>query len=135
MAHNWPDVPSQPRGDSPGRITPQIVEVAELTIELRVDPRLAPTVLRAFAGTTPTDAEVDALPLPGTLSLVGIAVRVLRWYRMKVSVRLGQRCVLEPTCSRYAELAFRRHGLLKGVRMTVIRLRRCRAGNGGINIP
>lgn len=38
-------------------------EGAKLQIELRVDSSLVPSVLRAFAGTTPLDAEVDVLEI------------------------------------------------------------------------
>jgi len=106
-----------------------------VTIELRVDGPLAAAALRAFAGMTPIDAEVDALPIPLEPRLLRVCVRLLRWYRAKISPRIGRRCIFEPSCSRYAELALRRHGLPKGLFLSLGRLYRCRPGAGGIDIP
>ncbi|MCA9857621.1 MAG: membrane protein insertion efficiency factor YidD [Dehalococcoidia bacterium] len=63
------------------------------------------------------------------------AIGALRFYRRHWSPRLGARCVFDPSCSRYAELAIRAHGVRRGVLMTVHRLRRCRPGNGGTDFP
>ncbi|WP_375445142.1 membrane protein insertion efficiency factor YidD [uncultured Fibrella sp.] len=61
--------------------------------------------------------------------------KLLRWYRLRISPRLGQRCVYEPSCSRYAELAFRKHGFYTGLSLTINRLKRCKPGLGGTDIP
>jgi putative membrane protein insertion efficiency factor len=111
------------------------VNVEGVTIELRVDESLIPSALRAFAGTTSTDAEVDALALPQKPWLLHICVQLLRWYRANISPRIGQRCVFEPSCSRYAELALRRHGLFKGLWLILGRVHRCRPGVGGMDLP
>lgn len=105
------------------------------TIELRVDDRLAPAVLRRFVGSTPLDDDIDALPLPHRPASTRAAVRAVRWYRVRMGRRLGNRCVFEPSCSRYAELALRRYGVFKGIGLTVSRLWRCRPGLGGVDIP
>lgn len=114
---------------------PRTVSIEGATIELRVDDKLGPAALRAFAGTTPMDAEVDALPLPRDSLVLRICVQMLRWYRAKMSIRMGQRCVFDPSCSRYAELALRRHGYVSGLLLTLGRLHRCRPGSGGVDIP
>jgi putative membrane protein insertion efficiency factor len=44
---------------------------------------------------------------------------------MTLSPFIGGFCRFEPTCSRYAEEAVRRHGALRGTRLTVLRLARC----------
>ena len=111
------------------------VNVNGVTIELRVDESLAPATLRAFAGTTPTDAEVDALALPWKPRVLHMCIQLLRWYRANISPRMGQRYVFEPSCSRYAELALRRHGLFRGLLLTLSRVHRCRPGAGGIDLP
>ncbi|MFI4849788.1 MAG: membrane protein insertion efficiency factor YidD [Gimesia chilikensis] len=36
-----------------------------------------------------------------------LAIKSLRWYRKYISPKLGSRCVFEPSCSHYAESAFR----------------------------
>jgi putative component of membrane protein insertase Oxa1/YidC/SpoIIIJ protein YidD len=114
---------------------PRVIEVNGVTIECRVDDVLAPAVLRAFAGATPLDAYVDALPIPkGRTWLAGV-IRGLRWYRARVSPVLGQRCVFEPSCSRYAELVLRQRRPADAIVAIVHRLRRCRPGRGGIDLP
>lgn len=107
----------------------------EIEIELRVDSVLAPSVLRAFAGTTPLDAEVDALDVPHEPRWLHACVGLLRWYRSKRSGVIERRCVFDPSCSRYAELAFRARGFFRGSFATLDRLRRCRPGCGGVDVP
>lgn len=46
-------------------------------------------------------------------------------YRVTLSPLLGGLCRFEPSCSRYAEEAIRRHGALAGTRLAVGRLLRC----------
>jgi putative component of membrane protein insertase Oxa1/YidC/SpoIIIJ protein YidD len=104
-------------------------------IELRVDPRIAPAVLRHLIGATPMDQEVDALPLPEAPFWRRAAVRSLRWYRSGLGIRLKHRCVLEPSCSRYAELAFRQRGPVAALALTIRRLWKCRPSHGGVGIP
>ncbi|MGH0036983.1 MAG: membrane protein insertion efficiency factor YidD [Myxococcota bacterium] len=105
------------------------------TIEFRGDSRIAPSAIRAFTGKTELDAEIDRLPLPPALGWLSLAIFGLRLYRRRVSSRLGHRCVYDPACSRYAELAFRKYGLVVGLRATVRRLLRCRPGAGGKDLP
>lgn len=114
---------------------PHIVTIQGVEIELHVDASLVPSTLRAFVGTTPMDAEIDTLPIPAKPFWLRICVQSLRWYRRTVSPRVGQRCGFEPSCSRFSELAFRRHGFVKGLVATVRRLHRCRPGSGGVDIP
>lgn len=104
-------------------------------VECRIDDALMPGVLRVLTGTTPVDADVDALPIPTHPTWLRFAVRALRWYRAQVAPRMGQRCVFEPSCSRYAELALRNHGAFRGLVPTVERLGRCRPGLGGLDLP
>lgn len=104
-------------------------------LDLRVDPALAPSVMRALAGRTRLDVDVDLLPLPAGPPLSRIAIRLLRWYRQIRPSSIGQRCVWDPSCSRYAELSIRGSGLKAGLAATISRLRRCRPGRGGVDIP
>lgn len=111
------------------------LRLGEVTIELRGIDALAPGALRAFMGTTPLDADVDAMPLPTSPGWLRGALRLLRWYRTRISPRLGNRCVYEPSCSRYAEISFRKHGLFRGLYYTARRLHRCKPGRGGVDLP
>jgi putative membrane protein insertion efficiency factor len=92
-------------------------------------------VLRAFTGGAPLDAYVDALAIPEHPRWLAVAIRLLRWYRRRVSPSLGQRCVFEPSCSRYAELVLRRRRLVPALTLIARRLFRCRPGGGGVDFP
>src|SRR5438876_11665765 len=111
------------------------VKLTDSEIEFRVDETLLPSVLRAFAGTTIRDAEVDALQIPASPRWLNFCIRVLRWYRSKRSKATEGRCVFDPSCSRYSELAFRKIGLIGGTVATIQRLNRCRPGSGGVDVP
>jgi len=111
------------------------LEINGATFECCVDPALLPAIQRTLGGTTPTDQLVDAMPVPSHPIWLALVVRLLRWYRRRLSPRMGNRCVFEPSCSRYAELAFRRHGFIKGPALTIGRLVRCHPGSGGVDIP
>jgi putative component of membrane protein insertase Oxa1/YidC/SpoIIIJ protein YidD len=118
------------------RMNVQHITLPDREIELRLDASLSPAVLRAFLGTTPLDATVDALPVPVRPLWLRICVYLLRWYRRHAgSLGLANRCVFDPSCSRYSELSFRRSGLLKGSIATIARLSRCKPGQGGVDTP
>lgn len=102
---------------------------------VNVPPSLEPSITRFFAGRTSRDADVDALALPHHPALVRLAVLALRWYRRIRPPAIGQRCVWDPSCSRYAELAIRRRGVIGGALATAGRLARCRPGRGGVDVP
>lgn len=66
---------------------------------------------------------------PGVASrllLVGVSA-----YRIVLSPLLGGFCRFEPSCSRYAEEAVRRHGAGRGLRLTAGRLMRCQPFHSG----
>ncbi|MEZ0542084.1 membrane protein insertion efficiency factor YidD [Fibrella arboris] len=114
---------------------PHSIVIEGQEVELLADPSLTPGILRALTGTTPLDDQVDNL-LPVIRPLwLAVITKTLRWYRFQISPKLGQRCVYEPSCSRYSELAFRKYGLFKGFSLTVKRLKRCKPGMGGTDMP
>ncbi|RME43560.1 MAG: membrane protein insertion efficiency factor YidD [Chloroflexi bacterium] len=94
-----------------------------------------PGVKRALTGTTPLDKEIDELPIPEDPAWLVLVVKGLRWYRHAIAPRLGNRCVFEPSCSRYSELAFRKYGFLRGMILSARRLYHCRPGLGGRDLP
>ncbi len=59
-----------------------------------------------------------------------ILIGAIRVYQMTLSGLLASSCRFEPSCSRYGEEALERHGVLRGVWLTVKRLSRCRPGGG-----
>ena len=105
------------------------------TYQLDVDSKHQPTIERILTGTTSYDTYVHNLPIPKEPLVIKLIINILRWYRRNISTKLGNRCVFEPSCSHYSELAFRKYGIAKGFFITTKRLFRCRPGNGGIDIP
>jgi uncharacterized protein len=62
---------------------------------------------------------------------VNICVLLLRMYQVGISPLLGpNKCRFTPTCSAYAIEALKKHGLMKGFRLTVKRVSQCRPGGG-----
>lgn len=83
---------------------------------------------------TQRDLGIQKLSIPKRPIWLNLTVRFLRFYQRWISPRLGNRCVFDPSCSRYSELAFREKGFTQGLRLTLNRLKRCRPKNGGIDI-
>lgn len=115
--------------------TSTIITANNDTFDCKVDPRYIPTIERILRRKTAADELIDALDFPRNPLWLASVVRLIRWYRQRISPRLGNRCVFEPSCSHYAEVAFRNRGFLKGIALTIHRLFRCRPGAGGIDWP
>jgi len=62
------------------------------------------------------------------LSLPFIAL--IKGYQWIVSPMLGPKCRFTPTCSQYAIEALKKHGVFKGLWLTVKRLSRCHPWGG-----
>lgn len=54
-----------------------------------------------------------------------LALALLGLYQKAVSPYLPSRCRFHPTCSEYSRQAVGRHGVLRGMWLTVKRLARC----------
>jgi putative membrane protein insertion efficiency factor len=67
-------------------------------------------------------------PSPTTPRARRLVLWLLRAYRRVLSPRLPSTCRFTPSCSVYAAEAVGRWGLVRGSRLTVRRLRRCRPG-------
>jgi hypothetical protein len=67
----------------------------------------------------------------------GAAVLPIRLYQLIVSPFLpANTCKFHPTCSEYAALAIRKHGIVKGIGMGGWRLLRCHPwAAGGVDYP
>jgi hypothetical protein len=58
--------------------------------------------------------------------LLGVPlIAALRVYRWEVSPMLGENCRFVPSCSRFAEDAIRRHGVVRGGWISLRRLASC----------
>jgi len=99
--------------------------------DFNVEEKLRPSVERALTGTTALDTKIASLPVPTEGCLTKWSVLILRKYRKIAPHSLRCRCVFEPSCSHYSELAVRQHGVLLGLKHTISRLRRCNSKNGG----
>jgi putative membrane protein insertion efficiency factor len=66
-----------------------------------------------------------------------LLLRLIHAYQGLISPSLGALCRYEPTCSHYAVEAIERHGVLRGVALTLGRLSRCRplGGRGYDPVP
>ena len=64
-----------------------------------------------------------------------ILLFLLRAYKLLLSPFLGQNCRFYPSCSAYADLAIRRHGVLKGSVLAGKRLCKCHPWHeGGVDL-
>lgn len=103
------------------------------TFEMNVDEKLRPSIERKLTGTTSTDLLIHSMPIPRRPLHVTFSILILRLYRKLRPQTIGNRCVFEPSCSHYSEMAIRENGLWLGIKFTLSRLSRCRPGNGGID--
>ena len=57
--------------------------------------------------------------------LIALSAALLRVYRVTLGLLFAGACRFQPSCSHYAEEAFRRHGSFLGAWLTLKRLCRC----------
>jgi uncharacterized protein len=81
-------------------------------------------------------AEAPALPAPER-ALRAVAILPIRLYQLLIAPLLpANTCKYHPSCSDYAILAIRKHGVLRGVPMAAWRLLRCNPwSHGGVDYP
>ena len=103
--------------------------------DIEVPDELRPRVARQLGLPLEWDQAIDALPSPKLSTVANWCATLCRLYRVVRPQKIGNRCAFEPSCSRYAEISFRAFGLGTGMRLTVQRLKRCNAKNGGLDLP
>lgn len=108
-------------------------ESGDNKFELSSDQINSVIIQRHFTKHTQRDIEIHSLPIPTKPLWLNLVVRSLRTYQKYLSPKLGNRCVFDPSCSRYSEMAFRKYGFWKGISLTHNRLKRCRPENGGVD--
>ncbi len=109
------------------------IRIGDDTFELNVGAKDSVLIERYFAKRTSRDLEIENLGIPLKPMWLRFIVKMLRLYQRKISPKLGNRCVFDPSCSHYAEAAFRERGFLRGLKLTFERLKRCKPENGGID--
>jgi len=62
---------------------------------------------------------------------------LIKLYQWIISPWLGPQCRFTPTCSQYAVEALKKHGLIKGLWLTIRRVARCNpwGGHGHDPVP
>lgn len=89
-------------------------------------------VERYFRKYTQRDVEIHSKPIPKHPRWLYLIISAIRFYQNNISQKLGNRCVFDPSCSHYSESAFRKHGFINGLQLTIKRLRKCTPENGGV---
>jgi uncharacterized protein len=107
--------------------------IGDSSFEINANEKDRIIIQRHFMGHTHFDLEIQNLKIPQKPIWLNFIVRSIRFYQKWISPNLGNRCVFDPSCSRYSELAFRERGFVQGLKLTINRLRRCRPENGGID--
>ncbi len=54
-----------------------------------------------------------------------IIVKIIRLYQLMISPLLGSNCRYSPTCSTYSIKSLKKHGLMKGGRLSIKRILSC----------
>ncbi|WP_232281998.1 membrane protein insertion efficiency factor YidD [Beggiatoa alba] len=60
-----------------------------------------------------------------------VLILLIQGYRLFISPYLGQHCRFHPSCSEYAQIAIREHGVLSGLWLAIRRLLRCNPWHEG----
>lgn len=58
-------------------------------------------------------------------------IKIIGAYQLLISPLLPQTCRFSPTCSCYAKEAIARHGILRGIWLSIKRIIRCNPWNPG----
>ncbi|MTH46987.1 membrane protein insertion efficiency factor YidD [Escherichia alba] len=64
-----------------------------------------------------------------------LSIRAIFLYRTFAPDSVRQRCRYAPSCSAYAISCLRRYGFVRGWRLALSRIRRCRPPYGGRDLP
>ncbi len=109
------------------------IEIREDSFEIVSNKKDSIIIQRHYLKHTKLDLEIQTLPIPKKPIWLNITVRVIRLYQKYVSEKVEKRCVFDPSCSRYAEVAFRKKGFFNGMSLAIKRVKRCHPKNGGVD--
>lgn len=60
-----------------------------------------------------------------------ILIKIIRSYQLHISTYSKSKCIYTPTCSQYSIQAIEKYGALKGIRLSIIRILKCRPPYSG----
>lgn len=60
---------------------------------------------------------------------------LIRIYQRYAPDSVRNKCRFEPSCSQYMIMALQKHGLVKGLKKGIDRLKRCNINDGGFDLP
>lgn len=60
-----------------------------------------------------------------------LLIGIVRLYQLIISPYLPSSCKFHPTCSQYGIDAFKKHGTIKGIWLTIKRIGRCHPWSSG----
>ena len=106
----------------------QVIEAKDQTMQNRADtPQKDNGLLNADNndGTRRVVGKTRCLTAGCRVIIVSIFIFFIRLYQKFISPCLPPLCRFQPTCSAYAVDALKKHGCIKGIILTVLRLARC----------
>lgn len=104
-------------------------------VHMEVTEEMRPRAMRALGIPLAWDQAIDQLAKPTSLTPSSLFALACVAYRKIRPTKIGNRCCFEPSCSRFSEVSFRMFGFRRGLALTYSRLSRCKAGNGGVDLP
>ena len=64
-----------------------------------------------------------------------LLVKMIRFYQLAISPRIGSHCKYYPTCSEYTRQAVDKYGIIKGSFLGIIRILKCNPfSKGGVDL-
>ncbi len=64
-----------------------------------------------------------------------VLVKIIRFYQLAISPRIGSHCKYYPTCSEYTRQAVDKYGIIKGSLLGIIRILKCNPfSKGGVDL-
>ena len=64
-----------------------------------------------------------------------LLVKMIRFYQLAISPRIGRHCKYYPTCSEYTRQAVDKYGIIKGSLLGIIRILKCNPfSKGGVDL-
>ena len=137
---NWQGGDSQPHSQAPARSFPAEPELHPARLGRGIESPAhcceAPHEGPDARNLGPVSAR-SRLFILASQAMKGLALGLIRGYRVFVSPALAPSCRFYPTCSAYAAEAIERRGLARGIWLSLRRLARCHpwGGNGYDPVP